>query len=153
MANQNKSDKSVTEDKSVANKITDSIEQTSDSQETIAITYINKNNPNTNPNKIITTFTKLANTDTKINPTIPPKNLSLPHPRNKAHSTTPIEYDHYCIEINSIHKTLVEPIIGKMIIGNTLVSYLCDEGADVTIIYEMLLNKIKTSDPKFELTP
>ena len=40
-----------------------------------------------------------------------------------------------------------------MIIGNTLVSYLCDEGADVTIINEMLLNKIKTSDPKFELTP
>ena len=39
-----------------------------------------------------------------------------------------------------------------MIIGETLVNYLCDGGADITIINENLLNKIKTSNKSNEIT-
>jgi len=40
-----------------------------------------------------------------------------------------------------------------MIIGESLVNYLCDGGADITIINENLLNKIKSSNKNNEITP
>ena len=61
--------------------------------------------------------------------------------------------NHYCIEINSIHKPLVIPLVSKMIIGDTLVNYLCDWGTYITIINENLLNKIKASNQSDEITP
>ena len=60
---------------------------------------------------------------------------------------------HYCIEVNSIHKPIVEPIVGKMIIGDNLVNYLCDGGADITIINENLFNKIKSANTSNEVVP
>ena len=51
---------------------------------------------------------------------------------------------HYCIEVNSIHKPIVEPIVGKMIIGDNLVNYLFDGGSDITIKNQNLFNKKKS---------
>ena len=79
-------------------------------------------------------------------------NIETDNPQSKQHSNR-TDNNHYCIEINSIHKPIVEPIVGKMIIGETLVNYLCDGGADITIINENLLNKIKTSNKSNEITP
>ena len=60
---------------------------------------------------------------------------------------------HYCIDVNSIRKPTVEPIDGKMIIGDNLVNYLCDGGADITIINENLFNKIKSVNTSNEVVP
>ena len=46
------------------------------------------------------------------------------------------------IEQDKTNKNIIEPIIGQAIFNGTIVNYLCDGGADVTIINEKLLEKL-----------
>ena len=48
---------------------------------------------------------------------------------------------------------MVDPIKGKAVFNNTIVEYLCDGGADYTIINRELFEKIKTQAPRTMLKP
>ena len=43
---------------------------------------------------------------------------------------------------------LVDPIRGKAVFNKTIVEYLCDDGADYTIIHRELFEKIETHAPR-----
>ena len=77
---------------------------------------------------------------------VAPLPLESNNSRKKAvHFATPIES-------NAVKMSpLVEPIKGRAIFNNSIVDYLCDGGADYTIINRELFEKLKTQAPRTEL--
>ena len=62
------------------------------------------------------------------------------------------------IEINNLTnksdtKKTSEPIIGQAIFDGIITNYLCDSGADISMINEKLLNKLKTDKDSFDILP
>ena len=75
---------------------------------------------------------------------IEPQNTKKPTNRNNTKLTkktvnTKSTHDEINrIEQDKTNKKLIEPIIGQAIFNGIIVNYLCDGGADVTIINEKL---------------
>jgi hypothetical protein len=57
-----------------------------------------------------------------------------------------INNNHDCYYYGSEICQAQNPIIGKAIFNNTLVRYLCDTGADITVISERVFNKLRLED-------
>ena len=118
-----------------------------------------KTQPITIEQLIISNNSNLGNEQNRNNKQEPLINLIPANPpvcQNSTKKSQQQDKHHYCIEINNIkihkNKKIVEPIIGKAILDSNLVNYLCDGGADISIINENLFNKLKIN-PQNEITP